>query len=228
MSETPAAPLRIVLLGPPASGKGSQGKRLAVALDLSYLSTGALLREEVENESELGRLAAPILARGHYLPDDLMCRIVADWLVRHSKGWVLDGFPRSVAQAEFLDVWLEKRGLALDSAVSLEVPFEVLVTRIGGRVECPECRWTGHVTQAGADGSCPACGHRVSTRADDTVENFTERHAEFERLTRPVIERYQERDLLFHCNATHPQDDVAAVLLRHFRARAGDSIVLDS
>ena len=90
-----ARPLRVVLLGPPASGKGTQGRRLAASLGLGYLSTGALLREHVENGTELGKQAEPILARGEYLPDDLMCPILADWLARQNGGWVLDGFPRS-------------------------------------------------------------------------------------------------------------------------------------
>ena len=99
MSDPAASPLRIVLLGPPASGKGTQGRRLAATLGLGYLSTGALLREQVENKTPLGNLAEPILARGEYLPDDLMCRILGDWLERQSGGWVLDGFPRSLPQA---------------------------------------------------------------------------------------------------------------------------------
>jgi adenylate kinase len=217
-----------VVLGPPASGKGTQGRRLAESLGLGYLSTGALLREEVEKQSELGCLAEPILARGHYLPDDLMCRILADWLERQTQGWLLDGFPRSVPQAGFLDGWLTEHRMALDAAVSLEVPFEILLGRIGGRVECPECRWSGQTEQTKESNACPVCGHPVSSRPDDSVANFTERHAEFERLTRPVIDFYQERDLLFHCNATKPQDDVAAILLQHFSPRPGDSFVLDS
>lgn len=217
-----------MVLGPPASGKGTQGRRLADSLGLGYLSTGALLREEVEKQSELGCLARPILARGHYLPDDLMCRILAEWLEKQTHGWLLDGFPRSVPQAEFLDHWLTDHQIVLDAAVSLAVPFEILLGRIAGRVECPECRWSGQAGQTKEGNACPACGHRVSARPDDSVANFTERHAEFERLTRPVIDFYQERGLLFHCNATKPQDDVAAILLHHFSPRPGDSFVLDS
>lgn len=220
--------LRIVVLGPPASGKGTQGRRLAESLGLGYLSTGALLREEVEKQSELGLLAEPILARGHYLPDELMCRILADWLEKQANGWLLDGFPRSVPQAAFLDRWLTDHRMTLNAAVSLEVPFDVLLGRIGGRVECPDCRWSGQAEQTRKDHGCPVCGHSVSARPDDSVENFTERHAEFERLTRPVIDYYKERGLLFRCNATKPQDDVAANLLQHFSPRQGDSSILDS
>lgn len=201
---------------------------MAESLGLGYLSTGALLREEVEKQSELGCLAEPILARGHYLPDELMCRILADWLGKQSHGWLLDGFPRSLPQAGFLDQWLADHRMGLNAAVSLEVPFEVLLGRIGGRVECPDCRWSGQAEQTNEGNACPSCGHPVAARSDDSITNFTERHAEFERLTRPVIGYYQERGVLFRCNATKPQDDVAAILLQHFSPRPGDSSFLDS
>ncbi len=208
-----ARPFRVVLLGPPASGKGTQGRRLAASLGLGYLSTGALLREHVENGTELGKQAEPILARGEYLPDDLMCPILADWLDRQNGGWVLDGFPRSVPQAVFLDDWLAGRGLRIDSAVSLEVPFEELLARIQSRVECPECRWSGQRPQLKGGDKCPECGAPAGSRADDSERNFLSRHAEFVSLTQPVIERYRQLGVLSACDATPPQDEVAAKLL---------------
>jgi adenylate kinase len=184
---------------------------LAAALGLGYLSTGALLREQVESGTPLGKLAEPILARGEYLPDDLMCRILGDWLDRQIGGWVLDGFPRSLPQAEFLDAWLVAHDLELDAALLLEVPYDDLISRIRQRVECPECRWTGQVQ---ADGRCPVCSTPAAPRADDSEGNFTNRHQEFVRLTSPVIERYQKRALLKTCDATAPQDEVAVKLLQ--------------
>jgi adenylate kinase len=219
LSESAASPLRIVLLGPPASGKGTQGRRLAASLGLGYLSTGALLREEMEAGSPLGKLAEPILDRGEYLPDDLMCRILSDWLARQSGGWVLDGFPRSLPQAVFLDAWLAGRNLGIDAAVSLEVPFDELVSRIRNRVECPECRWSGQKEQAGGNDQCPVCPSPVVPRADDSEENFTKRYQEFVRLTVPVIDHYQNLNLLVHCDATAPQDLVAENLLDHINRR---------
>jgi adenylate kinase len=185
-------------------------------LGLGYLSTGALLREEVEQGTTLGRMAAPILARGEYLPDDLMCRILADWLQRQKNGWVLDGFPRSLPQARFLDEWLADHGLGIDRAVSLEVPFDELLDRIRNRVECPECRWSGQASQASGDGLCPVCETPLIHRADDTEENFIKRHQEFERLTLPVASHYRQLGLLAPCDATAPQDQVAASLLALF------------
>ncbi|RYD41982.1 MAG: nucleoside monophosphate kinase [Verrucomicrobiaceae bacterium] len=214
---SPAAkPLRIVVLGPPASGKGTQGRRLAASLGLGYLSTGALLREHMEEGTELGEKARPILARGEYLPDELMLPILADWLSRQEGGWVLDGFPRSVPQAEFLDQWLTERGLTVDRAISLEVPFADLLARIKDRVECPECRWTGQNSQLLAGADCPVCHHPAGPRADDSEENFRSRHAEFSHLTQPVIEYYRGTGVLSPCDATAPQDEVAARLLELF------------
>ncbi len=242
MTASAAKPLRVVVLGPPASGKGTQGRRLAASLGLGYLSTGALLREEMEAGTDLGKQAQPILARGEYLPDELMCPILADWLSRQAGGWVLDGFPRSLPQAIFLDQWLAQRNLTLDAAVSLDVPFSELVARIRGRVECPSCRWSGQRDQLTpatvarafcpepdrdgstldhgmtAAGNCPDCSQPAGPRADDSEENFRNRHAEFVSLTQPVIDHYRHLDLLCPCDATAPQDEVAARLLRHFPA----------
>ncbi len=209
-------PPRVVLLGPPASGKGTQGRRLAESLALDYLSTGALLREHMENRTALGEKARPILDRGGYLPDDLMCPILADWLSRHPGGWVLDGFPRSLPQAVFLDEWLADRGLKIDRAISLEVPVSDLIARIRDRVECPACRWSGQKHQLENDSYCPSCGQSAGPRADDDEENFRSRHAEFLEHTRPVIDRYRATGQLSACDATAPQDEVAERLLGLF------------
>ena len=225
MSVSAASSLRIVLLGPPASGKGTQGRRLAASLCVGYLGTGALLREQVESGTALGKLAEPILARGGYLPDDLMCRILSDWLTRQTGGWVLDGFPRSLPQAIFLDGWLAARNLQIDAAVYLEVPFDELISRIRNRVECPECRWSGQKDQSPEGDQCPVCPTSVLPRADDSEENFIKRHQEFVRLTMPAIGHYQSLKLLIACDATAPQEKVAEVLLNCFIRRSVDGLV---
>lgn len=214
MTDSSARPPHILLLGPPASGKGTQGRRLAERLGLSYLGTGALLREHVAAASDLGKLAQPILARGEYLPDDLMCRILSSWLGEHTDGWVLDGFPRTLPQAEFLDRWLAGRGRRVDLAISLEVPFEALTDRIRNRVECPDCRWSGQDRELQNGSECPACAAITVPRSDDTLENFTSRYQEFLRLTQPVIRRYQELGCLQVCDATAPRDQVSASLFQ--------------
>ena len=213
MIPSAAKPLRVVLLGPPASGKGTQGKRLAASLGLHYLSTGALLREQVEKKSDLGLRAMPILARGEYLPDDLMCPILADWLSRHPGGWVLDGFPRSLPQATFLADWLAAHATTLDAAVALDVPIETLLGRIRERVECPACRWTGQKPQLGPGDACPQCGATAGPRPDDDEANCLRRHREYETLTLPVIRHYQDLGLLRLTDATAPIDTVSSRIL---------------
>ena len=209
--------MRIVLLGPPASGKGTQGCRLAASLGLGYLSTGALLRENIEESTPLGLTAEPILARGGYLPDDLMCPILADWLEKNDsgKGWVLDGFPRSLPQAEFLDGWLSENGAALDAAVALEAPFDELLRRTRERVECPGCRWTGQRRELSEGGLCRICGKPAAPRDDDDEENFRNRHAEFTALTVPVIDFYRTTHRLIPVTATGTKEETAAILLSH-------------
>lgn len=210
----PPSPRRIVLLGPPASGKGTQGKRLAESLGLGYLSTGALLRENVENGTPLGKQAEPILARGEYLPDSLMNPILGDWLERQNgHGWVLDGFPRSLPQAIFLEDWLAGHDRRLDAAVSLEVPFDELLERTRNRVECPSCRWTGQRSQLVSGTTCPKCGSAAGPRADDDEANFRSRHAEFVSLTGPVIDHFRSEGILRPINATLPKEEVAATIL---------------
>jgi adenylate kinase len=173
----------------------------------------------MEMGTDLGKQAEPILARGEYLPDGLMCPILADWLSRQTGGWVLDGFPRSLPQAVFLDDWLARRGLKLDAALSLEVPFDQLLARMLNRVECPECRWSGQRGQLTDGGKCPVCGGSAGPRADDSEENFRSRHAEFVHLTQPVIAHYQQMGLLSSCDATAPESEVTARLLQLFPVR---------
>jgi adenylate kinase len=209
---------RLVLLGPPASGKGTQGRRLAEDLNLAYLGTGALLRSAVEEGSALGKQAAPILERGEYLPDELMCSIMDDWLGKQKGGWVLDGFPRSSFQADFLANWLKERKLRLDAAILLEVPVEELLVRLGNRIECPECRWSGRKQDLNGADRCPECGGVPGPRADDTPANFRSRLAEYEENTLPVVARYEQEGLLHRFDVTRGPDEVAKRLLELVRS----------
>jgi adenylate kinase len=206
-------PLRGVILGPPASGKGTQGRILAETLDLNYLGTGALLRAQIEQGSELGKLAQPFLARGSYLPDNLMSPLIEDWLSRQTGGWLVDGFPRSLPQALFLADCMARQDHPLDFAISLEVPFSELITRMEGRLECGVCRWTGQYRHRTVDSNCPQCGGAIGRRADDDEENFQSRHKAFIEITQPVIQYYRQRGRLISCDATAPQVEVTTRLL---------------
>ena len=206
-------PRHFVLLGPPASGKGTQGKRLAEDLGLAYLSTGALLRSAVEEGSKLGLQAEPILEKGEYLPDEIMNPIMGEWLGKQQGGWVLDGFPRSISQADFLGAWLAERSRKLDAAILLEVPLDELLVRLGNRLECPECRWSGRRQELNGAGRCPECGGVAVPRADDTPANFRSRLAEYEEHTLPVVARYVQEGVLKRFDATRAPDEVEKRLL---------------
>lgn len=208
--------MRLVLLGPPAVGKGTQGRRLASHLGLDYLSTGALLREAVENRTTLGLAAEPILARGGYLPDEVMSPILGEWLGAHENmtGWVLDGFPRTLGQAEFLDLWLAGHDAELGKAIALEAPMEALLDRIKDRVECPKCRWSGQRKELSVESKCPQCGEVATSRPDDGEENFRNRHTEFVENTVPAIDFYRKTGRLVTVPATGSRDETTATILR--------------
>ncbi|MCH2064150.1 MAG: nucleoside monophosphate kinase [Roseibacillus sp.] len=182
----------IVLLGPPASGKGTQGRLLAKEKMLSYFSTGKQLRQEVKVGSLLGKEAEPYLVTGHYVPDELALALATAWIRKVKGGWVLDGFPRTLPQAEELD-----QALGVDSdclrALLMEGPVAELERRVTDRRECTGCPWTGTKVQAEAfGGACPSCGGRLGQRDDDDLENFRQRLKVFEELTLPVAEYYEQ------------------------------------
>jgi adenylate kinase len=211
-------PQRFVLLGPPASGKGTQGRFLAEDLGLAYLSTGALLRSAVEQGSPLGLEAAPILAKGEYLPDTLMNSIMGDWLGKQPGGWVLDGFPRSTSQADFLAGFLTEKDQKLDAAILLEVPVDELLIRLGNRIECPECRWSGRRQDLNGADRCPECGGVPGPRADDTPANFRSRLSEYEEYTLPLVARYEQEGILRRFDATRDPAEVEKRLLELVRS----------
>ncbi|MBK1834693.1 adenylate kinase family protein [Roseibacillus ishigakijimensis] len=172
------------MLGAPASGKGTQGRLLADRLGLPYLSTGAQLRREIEEGSSLGREAKTYLDRNQYVPDALATEMVRQWIARHDEGWVLDGFPRSVPQAEVL--LQVAPGFHL---IVLDVEKDVLRQRVTSRRECLAC---GVVTTDAA-AACPRCGGEIESRDDDSAEGFAKRYAAYEEWTVPALRFLEER-----------------------------------
>lgn len=182
----------IVLLGPPASGKGTQGRLLARERNLSYFSTGKQLRREMKAASRLGKEVEPYLAAGQYVPDELVLALVIGWIKKEKGGWVLDGFPRTLPQAEELDRVLGGEGAHL-KALLLEGPVAELERRVIDRRECTACPWTGTKIQAEVSGGvCPSCGATLGQRHDDDLENFRRRLKAFEELTLPVAAYYEQ------------------------------------
>jgi adenylate kinase len=205
-SASDAAGPRIVLLGPPASGKGTQGRRLAEFLNIDYLSTGALLRREVAAGSPLGAQANEFLERGQYLPDDLMESILANWFEAHGGGWVLDGFPRTLPQARWLDERFAETG-GLTAAVALEAPQALLEQRVADRLECQTCRWTSSRSAMGDVRVCPRCGGVLASREDDDVRNFRSRYESYVALTIPAVHHYLEQGKLVQVDGAGSPDD---------------------
>lgn len=207
MTLGPVAAPGIVLLGPPASGKGTQGRMLAEHCELAYLSTGKQLRRELKAGSALGQRAEPFLAAGQFVPDDLALTLALDWIKGVEGGWVLDGFPRTLPQAENLDAFLGPQSDDL-RALLLEVPASELERRVADRRECSVCPWTGTRAQAEASGHCPSCGGDLVQRQDDHLVNFRMRLKAFDDLTSPVAHYYDSTSRLQRVMGTGPPEEV--------------------
>lgn len=191
----------LVFLGPPASGKGTQGRRLADDQGLAYLSTGALLRQALRNQTELGERARPYLDRGEFVPDEIMVPMVLEWVGHQENGWLLDGFPRTLPQAEALDEALSEE----PRAIILHVPDEELRRRVACRLECVDCH---RVAREGEGPTCPTCGGRLEPRADDASSNFENRLQEYRRLVLPTISYYCRKGRARIVNGTGSPDEV--------------------
>jgi adenylate kinase len=180
---------------------------LATDWKLSYFSTGKQLRQEITAGSEIGQRAEPFLAAGHYVPDDLAIDLALDWLSQVKCGWVLDGFPRTLAQAQSLDTHLHPEEAEL-RALLLEVPSQELERRVAERRECTSCAWTGTRTQAEHAGKCPSCGAELTQRRDDALENFRMRWKAFDELTAPVADYYEASNRLLRINGAGAPEEV--------------------
>lgn len=203
---------KVIFLGAPGSGKGTQAQRLAERYRIPHISTGDMLREAVRNETELGRKAAPIMKSGGLVPDELMIGIIAERLKKPdaAAGFVLDGFPRTVAQAEKLDELLLGNSGGGVKVLHLSVPDEMIVRRIVARRSCPSCGAIYHLENSppSKEGVCDRCGTALVARADDTEEAVRRRLEEFHRQTVPVVEYYRAKNLLLNVDGTVEPEQV--------------------
>jgi adenylate kinase len=204
---------RLLLLGAPGAGKGTQAKRLVKALGIVQISTGDMLREARDQGTELGQKAAEYMNTGKLVPDEVVIGIVAERLERPDcrEGFILDGFPRTLEQAQAL----EKMGVALDRVITIEVPDSELVGRITGRLTCTSCGQMYHkrFNPPEAAGVCDVCGGELGTRPDDTEEVVRQRLAVYERQTRPLIDFYEAKDLVAHVDGTGTPAEVQGRIL---------------
>ncbi len=207
---------RIVLLGPPASGKGTQSDLIQQKLGIRVTSTGAILREEAKYGTALGREIKAIIASGSFAPDDLVMQVVAAWIDLCGDSFGFDGFPRTLPQAIGFERLLDRRRQPLQLALFIDVSESTVVQRMASRLTCRNCGKAvtlGHQLRRKSD-PCPNCGGVLEVRADDNCEALATRLAEFRKKTVPVTDFYFERGILTVINGDRDVDQVFADVQR--------------
>jgi adenylate kinase len=207
--------VRIVLLGAPGSGKGTQAALLKEMYGIPHISTGDILRQEVAEGTELGRKAESYMADGALVPDALILEMMEARLLQPDtrRGWLLDGFPRTVEQAEGLATLTARIGQKVNAGVILHVDPEVVVRRLSGRRVCDSCQGVTSVREV-QGGACPLCGGKLSLRPDDEPEVVRRRIIVFDKQTRPVFEFFRRRYDVIDVDASRTIDEVTEALRR--------------
>ncbi len=213
--------MRLVFLGPPGAGKGTQAVRFARERGLAHVSTGDMLRSAVERGTPAGRKAKPIMEAGGLVPDEIVLEMVAERLETDAaKGFVLDGYPRNTKQARDLEGLLADRGLRLDAAVNIDLSEDVIIPRLAGRRSCPKCGRVYHVraNPPAREGICDDEGTALVQRPDDREEVVRERMRTYREKTAPLIAYYRERGLLVDVDGGGTPDEVYGRLGRALEA----------
>ena len=204
--------MKIIMLGAPGAGKGTQAKRIAEKYTIPHISTGDIFRANIKNGTELGKKAKEYMDQGALVPDELTCDLVMDRIQQDDckNGFVLDGFPRTIPQAEALDEALNKIGQKMDYAIDVDVPDENIVNRMGGRRACLSCGATYHVefNPTKAEGICDACGAQTVLRDDDKPETVQKRLTVYHDQTQPLIDYYTQKGILRTVDGTMSMQDV--------------------
>jgi len=206
--------MNLILLGPPGAGKGTQAKRLEQKHGLVQLATGDMLRRAVASGSPLGQRVKAIMESGQLVPDDIIIEMIADRIAAPdaARGFILDGFPRTVPQAEALDAMLAERGRKLDHVILMEVDEPALIERIAGRYACPDCGASYHerYKRPQVEGKCDVCGSTALVhRADDRPETVATRLAAYRNQTAPILPYYRARGILRSVDGMAEIDEVA-------------------
>ena len=210
--------LRTVLLGPPGAGKGTQAVKIVEKYNVPHISTGDIFRANIKNGTELGKKAKTYMDQGLLVPDELVVDLVVDRVNQEDckEGYVLDGFPRTIPQAEALDVALEKLGQKVDYAIDVDVPDENIVHRMGGRRACVGCGATYHLEYAPTkvDGICDTCGKELILRDDDKPETVKKRLGVYHEQTQPLIDYYTKAGILTTVDGTIDIEDVFQTIVK--------------
>lgn len=215
----------LIFLGPPGAGKGTQAKRIAEHYHVPHLSTGDMLREAVARGTELGKLARPIMERGELVPDDIIMGMVEERLTRpdSSKGFIFDGFPRTIPQAKRLDQILERRGLVKPLVVEFHVNPETLLHRLSGRWTCSVGGETYNIHERPPKvaGICDRDGGKLIQRSDDRPEVVKERLVSYERQTKPLVDYYRKNGVLEIVDGAASVEEVSRALNEIFKRAEG-------
>ncbi len=204
--------MKIIMLGAPGAGKGTQAKRIAEKYGIPHISTGDIFRANIKNGTELGKEAKKYMDEGQLVPDELTVRILLDRVADADckNGYVLDGFPRTIPQAEVLTSELEKLGEKVDFAIDVDVPDENIINRMSGRRACLKCGATYHLKylKPAKDGICDKCGSELVLRDDDKPETVKKRLGVYHEQTQPLIDYYTKAGVLHTVDGTKEPDEV--------------------
>ena len=204
--------MKIIMLGAPGAGKGTQAKKIAEKYGVPHISTGDIFRANIKNGTELGQKAKTYMDQGLLVPDELTVALVIDRIQNEDckNGFVLDGFPRTIPQAEALDEALKGLGEAMDYAIDVDVPDENIINRMSGRRACLDCGATYHIVTipTKVEGICDACGSTVVLREDDKPETVQKRLEVYHAQTQPLIDYYKKQNILKTVDGTQPMEAV--------------------
>ena len=204
--------MKLLIMGRPGAGKGTQAANIKEYYNIPHISTGDMFRAAIKNETKLGLLAKSFMDKGQLVPDEVTIGIVQERLLEDDckKGFLLDGFPRTIAQAEALETFLKANGIVLDAVLDVNVPAEILVRRMVGRRVCKGCGATFHVefNAPKQEGICDVCGTPLIQRADDTYETANSRLEVYDNNTAPLLDFYNTRGLLKTVNGDQALDKV--------------------
>lgn len=212
--------MKIVMLGAPGAGKGTQAIKIADKYDIPHISTGDIFRANIKGGTELGQKAKSYIDKGELVPDEVTIGMLLDRIAEEDckNGYVLDGFPRTIPQAESLTEALSKQGDQIDFALNIDVPDEAIVKRMSGRRACPKCGATYHIVYAApkTENRCDKCGAELIIRSDDKPETVKDRLSVYHQQTEPLIAYYKEAGVLREVDGTQelPKvfEDVVAIL----------------